>query len=504
MDVNGRPFCEIIRFEMKRIDANSALVGTRATVSNGSTGDTALQKVLRDAIMPPEGLAAFDRIMAQPHLVQCIASSMDIEAWDRSLDVDGAEGSEREAEDGGAGSFSRPDLEPAYEAAETDSEKLLARIWSELLGLRQIGVNDDFFQLGGHSLHAVRLFVALRKQYGVSLPLSTLFETPSIRPLAALLDAQSPQKRSAASVQEPEVATPAVASRTEYSSLVPIQPIGAGPAFYCAAGMGGNPLNLRALALRMGIDQPFYGLQPQGLDGMSKLHRTIPEMASHYIAEIRRRQPSGPYYLGGYSGGGVVAFEMAKQLIAAGERIGSLVFLNSVAPGIEMPSALDKLGKHVAGLRNGGVRYAFIVAKRACIRRIGLVAALARKPLRRLFPYHYRLENIERHVERGFRGLPDNVLRGRRHALPRQHRLRPRLRRGALERLGAIDPREYRGQRMPRRSCVHVRGAARPRPGPTAKVVPAAESPRQYGPRCRLLTTPGCTPPVTFALSRAG
>ena len=109
--------------------------------------------------------------------------------------VDGAEASESEAEDDGAGSFSRPDLESAYEAPETDSEKLLARVWSELLGIRQIGVNDDFFQLGGHSLHAVRLFVAIRKNYGISLPLSTLFERPSIRPLAALLDAQSPRSK---------------------------------------------------------------------------------------------------------------------------------------------------------------------------------------------------------------------------------------------------------------------------------------------------------------------
>ena len=70
-------------------------------------------------------------------------------------------------------------------------------------------------------------------------------------------------------------------SQTEYSSLVAIQPIGASPAFYCAAGMGGNPLNLRALALEMGIEQPFYALQPQGLDGTSKLHRSIPEMALH-------------------------------------------------------------------------------------------------------------------------------------------------------------------------------------------------------------------------------
>src|SRR5262249_31007766 len=150
-----------------------------------------------------------------------------------------------------------------------------------------------------------------------------------------------------------------------------------GPAFYCAAGMGGNPLNLRALALEMGINQPFYGLQPQGLDGMSKLHCTIPEMASHYIVEIKRKQPSGPYYLGGYSGGGVIVFEMAKQLVAAGERIGCVVFLDSVAPGVEMPTALDRIGRHVTGLRQEGVTYGLNAAKGTGNRCIAAAATLA-------------------------------------------------------------------------------------------------------------------------------
>lgn len=398
MDDQGRPFCEISRFEMKRIDAKSALVGITATVSIRQSGDTALQKVLRDAITPPEGLVAFDRIMAQPHLVQCIASSMDVAAWDRSLDTDDTKKSGGADENGDAGSFSRPDLDSVYEAPETESEKLLARIWSELLGIRQLGVNDDFFQLGGHSLHAVRLFAALRKHYGVSLPLSTLFEAPSIRPLAALLDAQAPQKQSTAdapkSTKEATSGDPAAASRAEYSSLVPIQPMGTGPAFYCAAGMGGNPLNLRALALQMGIDQPFFGMQPKGLDGMSTLHQTVPEMATHYIEEIRRKQPNGPYYLGGYSGGGVIAFEMAKQFAAAGERIGALVLLDSVAPGIEMPSTGGKLRTHLTRVRQEGVRHLFNVAGRVGARCAGAAMTVVRKPLRRLFPYHYRLENI--------------------------------------------------------------------------------------------------------------
>lgn len=388
IDRDGRPFCEIIRFGMKRIDARSGFVEAGPRETKAPSGETALAKVLRDAILPSEGLQAFDRMMAQPRLVRCIASSVDIHEWDRSLALDTEQltASEDNAD------FSRPELASAYQAPETESEKFLARIFTELLGVRQIGVDDDFFELGGHSLHAVRLFAAIRKNYGVSLPLSTLFENASVRPLAALLEAQSPRQ------QTPDETTaslaPAMASEAGYSSLAPIQPLGTSPAFYCAAGMGGNPLNLRALALEMGIDQPFYGLQPQGLDGKSRLHLSIPEMASHYITEITRAQSSGPYYLGGYSGGGVVAFEMAKQLTAAGQRIGSLVFIDSIAPGVTLPPLRSRLDEHIDRLREEGIASLLNSLRWAAHRRVGKVGAILRKPLRRLFPYHYRIETI--------------------------------------------------------------------------------------------------------------
>ena len=390
MDGKGRPFCEIVRFGMKRIDTKSGFVEAGPREIRSPAGETALAKVLRDAILPAEGIEAFDRIMSQPNLVRCIASSVDINEWDRSLALDTEHSSTASDEDNSG--FSRPELASAYEAPGTEGEKFLARIFSELLGVRQIGVNDDFFELGGHSLHAVRLFAAIRKNYGVSLPLSTLFENASIRPLAALLEAQSPRHQTPDDVGASS--SPAAVSGTGYSSLAPIQPLGTSPAFYCAAGMGGNPLNLRALALEMGIDQPFYGLQPQGLDGRSSLHLSIPDMASHYITEIRRVQPCGPYYLGGYSGGGVVAFEMAKQLVAAGERVGSLVFLDSIAPGVTLPPLRNRLDEHIGRWREKGIVHLLTSLRWAVDRRIKKVGAILRKPLRRLFPYHYRIETI--------------------------------------------------------------------------------------------------------------
>jgi thioesterase domain-containing protein len=232
----------------------------------------------------------------------------------------------------------------------------------------------------------VRLFAAIKKSYGLSLPLSTLFETPNIRALAQMLDANTRGR-------EPEAEQSAKSSG--YSSLVPMQLHGDRSPFYCAAGMGGNPLNLRALALLVGMGQPFYGLQPQGLDGSSQLHSSVPQMASYYVEQIRKHQPTGPYYLGGYSGGGVIAFEMAKQLVEAGERVGALVFLDSPAPVLPMRTRRERLELHAQRLRARGARYALQTLSNKAETQLNRVVLAAQRPLAKLFPYHYRLENIE-------------------------------------------------------------------------------------------------------------
>ena len=394
-DVDGTPFCEISRFEMKRLEAGSAMTAKASTVVHEpKRAESALEKVLREAIAPAEGMAALERIMAQPNLVQCIASSVDVSAWERQLAVESGESAAGDTSAAPAGGFSRPDLSSDFEQPNTPSELLLAGIWSELLGIRQVGVRDDFFELGGNSLHAVRLFAAIKKRYGVSLPLSTLFEAPSIKPLAELLDANSSQRETAAQEQTSPGQPSPTPEQSSYSSLVPMQVHGERPPFYCAAGMGGNPLNLRALAQLVGMEQPFFGLQPQGLDGNSKLHDSVAEMAAYYLEQIRLKQPSGPYYLGGYSGGGTIAFEMAKQLVAAGEQVGALVFLDSIAPVLPSRTRRERLDMHLSRLRARGVEYVVDTLKSKVETQVRDAATMLRRPLRKLFPYQFRLENI--------------------------------------------------------------------------------------------------------------
>lgn len=197
--------------------------------------------------------------------------------------------------------------------APRDSTELkLAQIWQEVLQVNPIGVQDDFFDLGGHSLLAVRLMAHIRQQFGVNLPLATLFQSPSIELLAAVL--QAPEESA------------------DWSSVVAMQPNGDKPAFFCVPGAGGNVIYYNELVRAMGPEQPFYGLQAVGLDGKSQPHTTIEEMATHYVAAVQRVQPQGPYRLSGHSFGAHVAFEMAQQLLKAGHEVARLVIFDAIAP----------------------------------------------------------------------------------------------------------------------------------------------------------------------------
>jgi amino acid adenylation domain-containing protein len=209
-------------------------------------------------------------------------------------------------------------------APETRLEKMLSALWSELLEVKAVGVNDNFFELGGHSLLAVRLFAQIEKRLGKRLPLSILFQAPTVAQLAAVIQKDW---------------TPA------WSSLVEIQPAGSKPPFFCVHALGGNVLEYYDLARHLGEDQPFYGLQSQGLDGKRPPHTRVEEMAAHYIKEMRELQPEGPYFIGGRSLGGMVAFEMAQQLKAQGQTIGLLALLDTY------PSGYAKLFRNEKTLR---------------------------------------------------------------------------------------------------------------------------------------------------------
>ncbi|KAF3885483.1 MULTISPECIES: non-ribosomal peptide synthetase [Nostocales] len=221
--------------------------------------------------------------------------------------------------------FSKLDLEANFVAPRDKLEQQIAQIWEEVLHRQPIGIRDNFFDLGGHSLLAVQLFAQIEQKFGKKLPLATLFQSGTVEALATMLRF-SEEQAGATSENETD---------TSWSSLVKIQPYGSKAPLFLAHPLGGEVLCYRTLAMHLGKDRPVYGLQPQGLDGKQALYTQIEEMAAHYIKEIQMIQPKGPYYLGGYSFGGVVAFEMAQQLHKQGEKVAILAMLDTIRPGSE-------------------------------------------------------------------------------------------------------------------------------------------------------------------------
>ena len=221
----------------------------------------------------------------------------------------------------------------AYALPRTLLESSLAQLWAESLGLATpgtavpraaangaaavgaptVGVHDNFFELGGHSLLAAALFARLKSQLGLDLPLAALFAAPTVAGLAAAIVSagQAPAR---------------------LSSLVPLKPSGERPPLFCVHPLGGGVGDYAALARHLHPQQPFYGLRAKGLDDERYQAAAFEDLAADYLAEVRALQPAGPYYLAGYSSGGLIAFEMARQLTAAGQAVALLALLDSYAP----------------------------------------------------------------------------------------------------------------------------------------------------------------------------
>nr|AGH69808.1 non-ribosomal peptide synthase [Nostoc sp. 'Peltigera membranacea cyanobiont'] len=199
-----------------------------------------------------------------------------------------------------------------FVAPSNTLERQLAQIWSEILDVELVGVKDNFFALGGHSLLAIRLMAKIQQELGKSLPLATLFQSPTISDLASLIKT------------EKNVPT--------NFCLVPIQPKGNKSPFFCVHAVGGEVLCYADLAGYLGPEQPFYALRSLGLDGSCEPLTGIEDMAATYIKALQTIQPEGPYQLGGWSMGGAIAFEMAMQLKTSGQTVSLLALIDSYVP----------------------------------------------------------------------------------------------------------------------------------------------------------------------------
>jgi len=194
----------------------------------------------------------------------------------------------------------------------TEIESRILALWRNVLGMEQVGIHDDFFALGGYSILAAQLMARIRQTFGRDLPLRILLERPTVAHLAEVLQSST--------------------NFEQRSPLVPIQSRGARRPLFLAHPAGGNILCYYELAAELGTDQPVYGLEDISSNAKD-VANSIEEMAQSYCEAIRTLQPRGPYSLGGWSLGGVIAFEMAKQLRQQGEDISLLTIIDVEAHG---------------------------------------------------------------------------------------------------------------------------------------------------------------------------
>jgi amino acid adenylation domain-containing protein len=195
--------------------------------------------------------------------------------------------------------------------ARNKLELKLVQIWSKILKVDRIGVHDNFFDLGGHSLLASYLMTQIKQQFNKDIRLTTLFQNPTIEQLATIIQKELDYSNS--------------------SCLVAIQPHGTNLPFFCVPGAGGRPFYFYNLGRYLGEEQPFYSFENDLYEKLGSITR-MEDIASIYIAAMQTVQPQGPYFLGGHSYGGNVAFEMAQQLHKQGQKIALLAIIDSSAP----------------------------------------------------------------------------------------------------------------------------------------------------------------------------
>jgi thioesterase domain-containing protein/acyl carrier protein len=200
-----------------------------------------------------------------------------------------------------------------YVAPQNDLQQQLVDIWEELFKVHPIGITDNFFELGGHSLQMIMLVARVEERLGKRVQMAELFEIPTIEHLADIIGHGR--------------------ENLLQSLIVPLQPEGNQPPIFGPHASGGNVWCYKEILQYLGANQPFFGIQPREPEnGMVVYHTEVEAMATDYVQAIRGFQPVGPYWLAGWSMGGVIAYEMARQLKQQGQEIGMLALIDTGVP----------------------------------------------------------------------------------------------------------------------------------------------------------------------------
>jgi len=260
----------------------------------------------------------------------------------------------------------------------TETEKRIADLWGTILGRKQVGIEDNFFEIGGHSLLAVRLVAQLESTFKISLPLAVLFDAPTIAALASRIESLNTAR--------------------PRSTILPIRRAQLALPFVCVPPGGSSIYHFSDLARYLPSAISMYGAQPLGVESGETPQLSVEDMASRYVADLQQIQPEGPYYLGGRCFGAFVAFEMAQELVRQGREVGLLVLMDPSGP-----PGLSRDARYYAGRisyfkRRGQLVHAVfrhLTARIRQLRRLWLRSLLANAQERRMA----RMQRVHRHAQ---------------------------------------------------------------------------------------------------------
>ena len=320
-DDSGRVVVDVRDFTMIRVRdkgllarseaASPARAAAHAAAKPRATANNVLAVGQRDGILSDEGAEVLERVLEWGAGPQMVVSPQDLTALIAQLraPVQAAESSAGEAQAAAGADWKAP---------STATEKLIAQMWSDMLGVERVSATANFFDLGGHSLLAVQVINKLKKKTGKALPLTALLEAPTVQTLAAIIEPPGSTQAAAEAGSSTPSATAPVVPRS--GTLIPIRPGGDKLPIFMVHDGNGETLLYRTLALQLSPGHPVYGLQPEMRPDGSFVNTRITDMAAAHIEKMRSVQPHGPYLLAGLCAGGVISFEMARQLEDAGEQ----------------------------------------------------------------------------------------------------------------------------------------------------------------------------------------
>ncbi len=331
MDEHGSGWVEIEAYVLRTLaleptdDPGNGIIPSPVGIPASSPVE---RQLLQHGLLSAEGVEAFNRILSHSFM-QVLVSTQDLELHMQpglKASTMREEGPDADITHVSKPKSPRPVIEQTYIAPESELEHTIAQVWQDFLGIEQVGIHDDFFEIGGDSLLAIQLTSALSDALQAKLSPNHLMSAPTVAALAAIVDEMNAASAATEIRPQPSRSTVLVPLQSANSQTTPL---------FLIHPVGGSIYDYRYLARNLDAELPVYAMQARGLDGEDTPFTQVEDMATYYLSLLQGIQPQGPYQFGGWSLGGLVAFEMAQQLRSRGEEVARLVMIDSFFPSVQ-------------------------------------------------------------------------------------------------------------------------------------------------------------------------